>query len=200
MIKNIVFDIGQVLLTFEPENYLNKYIEDRDKINSLAQITFRSKKWLKLDRGEWDIEEAVDYFIKHHPEYAEIIKKAVESWTDMLNPIEDTIEILKYVKNRGYNTYILSNFPEQGFRQIYSHFSFWDYLDGIIISAQEGYIKPEKELYEILLNRFELKPEATLFIDDSKKNIEGARKAGMKGIVFTNSEKLKKQLQNYNIL
>ena len=199
MIKNIVFDIGQVLLTFEPEKYLQKYFDNHDKIESLAQVTFHSEEWLKLDRGEWEIQQAGEFFSKKYPDFSEVIKQAIFSWTDMLKPITGTINLLKEVKATGYNTYALSNFPDKGFNQVESIYNFWDNFDGMVISAKEGYIKPEPELYKILLQRYNLQPEETLFIDDSQENIAGAKRVGMKGIVFNNPEKLKEQLSNYNI-
>ncbi len=200
MLKNIVFDIGQVLLTFEPERYLQNYFDSQEEIERVARATFRSPEWLNLDRGTWNRQQAVDYFAERLPEIAEPVKEAVLSWPDMLKPISGTIEILTELSAEDYNIYALSNYPAEGYEEAREIFSFWKHFDGLVISGQEGYIKPESEIYHILLARYELEPGETLFIDDSPQNIEGAHKAGMQGIVFTGAAELREMLLKKEVL
>lgn len=200
MLKNIVFDIGQVLLTFEPERYLRNYFASEEEIERVARATFRSPEWLNLDRGKWDKQQAAEYFADRLPEVAEQVKEAVICWTAMLEPISGTIEILAEVSEKDYNIYALSNYPAEGYEEARELFSFWQHFDGLVISAREGYVKPEKEIYQILLQRYELEPEKTLFIDDNPLNIEGARKAGMRGIVFTGAGELREMLREEGVL
>jgi len=193
-IENIVFDVGQVLLTFQPEKFLSGFTDDEREVEKISSAVFRSSEWLNLDRGSWSRQEAADFFRERLPEYGEIIEKAVLNWTDMLKPIDENIELMQELKSQGYPVYVLSNFPEEGYRKAREEFSFWRHFDGIVISALEGYVKPEAEIYQVLLSRYNLKPEKTIFIDDSEKNIKGAKSEGIIGIEFNEPAELRKEL------
>jgi len=201
-IKNIVFDIGQVLLTFNPEQYLkDQFNLSTGQIKEIAKATFRSSVWLDLDRGKISKNEAADIFSKKLPEYSQVLVEGVLNWEEILNPIEPNIELLKEFKDHdAYEVYALSNFNDESYQVAKSEFPFLNLFKGEIISGQVGYIKPEPEIYQLLLDRFELEPAETLFIDDSKENIEAAQEFGLRTIHYRNPEQLQKEIKHLNLL
>jgi len=201
-IKNIVFDIGQVLLTFNPEQYLrDRFNLSTGQIKDIARETFRSSVWLDLDRGKISKNEAAEIFAKRLPEYSQVLIEGVLNWEEILNPIGPNIELLKEFKDHdAYEVYALSNFNDESYQVAKSEFPFLNLFKGEIISGQVGYIKPEPEIYQLLLDRFELEPAETLFIDDSKENIEAAKEFGLRTIHYKNPEQLQREIKHLNLL
>ncbi|MDP4091046.1 MAG: HAD family phosphatase [Bacillota bacterium] len=200
MIKNIVFDIGNVLVAFKPGEYVKSFGFEKSVEDKVLEAIFKSRHWPELDRGVLTEEEAVELFIKEAEELDLEIRNVMKSWKDMLIPIPDTIEILRELKNKGYKVYVLSNYHEKAFEKISIENDFLSLLDGEIVSCRLKYIKPEREIYEYLLSNYCLKPEETLFIDDVIENIEGAEVHGIKTVLFQGSAELRKYLYENNIL
>lgn len=200
LIKNIVFDIGNVLLYFKPLEFLEKHFGDGKLINILIDEIFKTKEWLMLDRGTITEEEATKRFCQRNPQYEKPIKKVMESWKNMLTPIESSVELFYEIKKKGYNTYILSNYQIAAFDKIYKENDFFREFDGMVISAKIKLLKPEREIYEYLLEKFQLNPKETLFIDDSKENILAAKKLGIDGIYLKEPSILRQKLEEKNIL
>ena len=201
-IKNIVFDIGQVLLTFNPEQYLrDQFNLSTGQIKEIAKETFRSSVWLDLDRGKISKNEAAEIFAERLPEYSQVLIEGVLNWEEILNPIEPNIEILKNLRNNdAYEVYALSNFNDESYQVAKGEFSFLNLFKGEIISGEVGYIKPEPEIYKLLLERFDLKPAETLFIDDSRDNILAAEEFGIKTIHYRSPEQLQREIKHLNLL
>lgn len=199
MFKNIVFDIGNVLLDFKPREYLkNKGLND-SLIDELMTCIFRSREWIELDKGTIEVEEAIDNFIDFAPNLRNEILEVMEDWPSMLKPKEDTIGILYALKRKGYKIYLLSNFHKKAFEITREINSFIEEVDGYVISWEHNYIKPQKDIYRELLNKYSLIEEETLFIDDMEDNVKGAEKVGIKGVIFTDAEELKKTFIEYDI-
>lgn len=194
-IKNVVFDLGNVLLTFKPKEFLRSNFNDEGKVDSLYKTVFASPEWVKLDRGTITGEEAINIFIKRAPELAEGIRFIFSSWKEILRPIEGTTDILKELYEKRIPLYVLSNFPLTAY-QIVRNYSFFRCFKGLIISAEVNTIKPEPEIYRLLLTRYNLVPEETVFIDDTPENLEGARKLGIGTLHFTGVSELRKSLQS----
>ncbi len=197
MIKNIVFDLGNVLLDFDPKSYLDELGYSDDLKAQLINEIFETEEWLQLDRGTISQKQAVEKWQQRNPELADEIAKVMAEWEKILTLKTDSLEILKSTAKKNYNLYILSNFHQQAFDYISSKYDFFKYFDGRVISADVNLIKPEAEIYDHLLNKFNLKAEETLFIDDSKANIEAALKKGIRVIHFKDAESLKKELKLY---
>ena len=201
-IKNIVFDIGQVLLTFNPEQYLrDQFNLSTGQIKEIAKETFRSSIWLDLDRGRISKNEAAEVFAQRLPKYSQVLIEGVLNWEEILNPIEPNVELLKEFKDSGvYDVYALSNFNDESYQVAKNEFSFLNLFKGEVISGEVGWIKPEPEIYELLLERFKLDPTETLFIDDSKENVDAAEEFGIKTIHYRNPEKLQREIKHLNLL
>ncbi len=199
MINNIVFDIGNVLLDFKPQEYLkNKGFSDA-LIDKLMTCIFMSREWIELDKGTIEVEEAVKNFIDSAPTIGNEIIEIMEDWTSMLKPKEDMIEMLYKLKKKGYRIYLLSNYHKKAFEITRRQNRFIEDVDGYVISWEHNCIKPQKEIYCKLLDKYSLINEETLFIDDMEENVIGSEQVGIKGIIFSDVENLKKTLKKYDI-
>lgn len=194
MIKNIVFDLGNVLLSFKPVEYLKERFNDSKLVDEFYNLVFKSPEWLMLDRGIITEEDAIKKFCCQAQDKEKIIRELMTNWYKLLIPIDDTIRIFKELKYEGYNLYILSNFHLRAFEIVYDLYDFFALADGITISSKVNYLKPEVEIYEKLINCYNLKPEESLFIDDIAENIKGATLCGMDVIHFKTSKELRSEL------
>lgn len=194
MIKNVVFDIGNVLIQFRPLEFLKGKYKDKKLVQELYELIFRSDEWIMLHRGTITEEDAVENFCKRSPQNEVYIKEVMRDWHAMHIPMEGTVEILKMLKKRGYRIYLLSNYHKKAFMIVQDRFEFLKRIEGRIISSDVKLLKPEEEIYNLLLKTYNLKPEETIFIDDTLANIESARELGIKGICFKNSGALYKEL------
>lgn len=195
MIKNIIFDVGNVLISYDPSIFISKYIKSENG-KKFFEIIFKSSEWEDLDRGTLEYSEAIKIFSKKLPEEKKAIEKLFnEGAQGVLFPIKENLDLLSKLKKEGYKLFILSNFHKDAFLKMSNICKFSDYFDGKIISYEVHLLKPEKEIYLELLNRYGLKAEESLFIDDTLKNIEACEKLGIKGIHLKNKEDLKKELE-----
>lgn len=198
MYKNIIFDLGNVLLSFNPMEYLRSKISE-DKIGEVFKAIFQSEEWIMLDRGTITEKEAVNNIIEKNSIYREDINLAFEDWYGILKPIEETIKVLEDLKSQGYNIYYLSNFHELAFKEVSTKNSFFELFDGGVVSYEEKIIKPEEEIYRLILKRYNLEPSETIFIDDTKANVEGASKLGITTVFLENPNTLREELRKLNL-
>ena len=188
-VRNIVFDLGNVLINFNPRDYT--------KNEKFLKEVFASPEWLMLDRGTLSYEDAKEIFKKRVPEEAEEIDRLFDTnFSGLLLPIKENTELLPELKKK-YNLYILSNFHKGACEDIYEKYDFFKNFDGHTVSCYCHLLKPEKEIYEEILIKFSLNPEETVFIDDMKVNIEAAEKFGIKGIHLPDWTKLKEKLEEF---
>ena len=184
MIQNIVFDLGNVLLDFNPKQFLLEKYADKILCERLFCEVFKCPEWAMLDKGVVTQEEVVSLLSQRYPREAREIEEVFQHWTKMLKPISGTVEILPRLKEVAYNIYVLSNFHLQAFEEVYRKNAFFQYFDGIVISAQEKTSKPEEAIYRRLLLKYKLIPETSVFIDDQEENLKAAEKLGIKTILF----------------
>ena len=195
MIKNIIFDLGNVLIGFKPEEYLKDLGYEGEKAETLLKTIF-SPLWNEYDRGVIkDSNELADILSKENPEFESEIRLILFRCWEKLNTLKpETQEYLKELKARGYGIYILSNLNFDAWEFV-KQFEFYWLADGAVYSCLEGQCKPEEGIYRTLLERYELEGEECLFMDDSPKNIEAAEKLGIKGVVFTTLDEAKEKIE-----
>jgi putative hydrolase of the HAD superfamily len=185
MVKNLIFDLGNVLISFKPSEYFNKKKYPENIRNTILSDIFGSKEWQLLDKGEITTPEAINAISKRSSLKKEEIAHIFNLRTDIIFPLDQNVRLLPELKKRGLKLYYLSNFPLDIFDEVKDGYYFFKYFDGGLISAEAKSSKPESRIYEIILEKFSLLPEECLFIDDIEINVKAAESIGMKGL-FTN--------------
>ena len=199
MIKNIIFDLGNVLIRFKPEEFVNKNIK-KEYREKFFNAVFKGQEWADLDRGVLEYSDAVKIFSEKIPECSSEIKKLFDNYIlDVLEPIEKNIEIMKSLKGK-YKLFVLSNFHYPAFDYIFKNWEFFKYFDGKVVSGHCKLLKPEKKIYELLCSTYSLKPNECVFIDDTKANIEAAEEFGINGIHLTDINILEEKLKENNLI
>lgn len=195
MIKNIIFDMGGVLIDYNPEKTLYG-IFDKETADILLREIFRNQLWSDKDRGIITPEEIMKIKKNSIPaETFEKVSEMVDNFYPYMPPFEQMYDFIKGLKENGYGIYLLSN-ASSDFHVRREGIPALSLFDGVLISADYKLLKPEKEIYEALYEKFDLNPEECFFIDDVQKNIDGARATGMDGHCYYHGdlEILKKDL------
>ena len=180
------------------QDYLKSKITE-DRISNVFKAIFQSEEWVMLDRGTITEKEAIKNIIDRNLEYRDDINLAFEDWYDILSPIEDTITVLEDLKEKGYKVYYLSNFHHLAFEEVVKKNKFFELFDGGVVSYAEKIIKPEEAIYKLILERYNLNPSETIFIDDTKANIEGANKLSISTVFLEDTSSLREELRKLNI-
>lgn len=199
MIQNIIFDIGNVLLGFDYLSFFRSFGFKEEVVERLAKATAKSPDWNELDRGVLSYEEVVERFVKNDPQLETVIRNVFANLKGLLTRYEYAIPWIEELKSKGYKVYYLSNFFQKAEADCYETMDFLPYLDGGILSYRDKVIKPDKEIYELLLSRYGLKAQECVFLDDTAKNVEGAVKAGFHGIVFQNKKQACEELRKLGV-
>ncbi|MBR3836253.1 MAG: HAD family phosphatase [Clostridia bacterium] len=182
-IKNIVFDMGGVLVDFDAKRSLSTHFEPEYHA-LINEKTFASPEWKLMDKGDYEVEEAIEIMCRDLPaELHDEVKKMILDHEGEMPPIKRMYPIVKVLKENGYRIYLLSNCPAW-FDDFKKSVPAFDFFDGFIISAKYNLIKPGEEIYKVLFDEFSLIPEECFFIDDSPANIEAALRLGMCGHCF----------------
>lgn len=196
MIKNIVFDIGNVLAGFIWQDFYHSFGYSDEIFEKLADATVRSTFWNEMDRGKLTDEELLEGFVKNDPSIEKELREVFQNVNGMIKRYDYAIPWIKELKERGFHVYVISNFAHKAHEECIDALDFLSEVDGGILSYQVQLIKPSPEIYRLLCSRYGLKAEECVFIDDLPKNVEAARKEGMHGIVFENLEQAKKALES----
>lgn len=199
MIKNIVLDIGKVLIAWEPEAAMRKLGFDETTISAVAAATTDSPDWLLSDRSVLSPEEMLAKFVSNNPAYEEEIRAF---WNNIHLPAEQyayTRPWIQTMKEKNYGVYILSNYAYWTYLHTQEALSFLEDVDGALFSFENHLLKPEPEIYLALCERFGLKPEECIFLDDRQENADGAKAVGMEAICFTTYDEAVELLKNYGV-
>ena len=196
MIKNIIFDMGNVLLDYNPDIILNQVCDTEEEKQIIKKELFAGPEWAMGDRGDITNAERYNLVKKRVPENLhDKLKKCVENWDVCMVSVEGAGEFMAYAKQKGYGLYVLSNAAIE-FYQYFPRQIDMDFFDGIVVSGEVHMLKPNTDIYHYLLKRHHLNPKECVFIDDREDNVQGAEKTGIKGFVFKGDfEKLKKTLE-----
>ncbi len=198
-IQHIVFDIGRVLLHWDPELPYLDLIPDAERRRWFLE-TVCSPAWnAEQDRGR-DWAEAEALLIEEFPEEQDLIRAYRARWHDMVpHAYDDVVEVLNRLIDDGHDVTMLTNFNDQTFTEVRARFPFLDRPRGVTVSGEVRLVKPEPEIYSRHASSFALKPSAILFTDDSPANVAAAQAAGWNAVLFRDAEQLKADLRKHGI-
>lgn len=190
-IDTVVFDVGNVLLSWKAQELLDRIVPERPELHAeLAERVFRSPYWSMRDRGSATVEEVITAMSMRVPELKPYIRRIMKEWID-LPAIPEGVETLKICKEHGVKLYALTNYADKEFAYACEQHDFFKRFDGFLVSGREHTIKPGLDIYRLLISRFGLDPERSLFIDDSLMNIEAALESGLQALHYNRDGKLR---------
>lgn len=201
-IDAIIFDLGGVLIDWNPEYiFLEAFNGDRKKMQWFFDHVCTSD-WNENQDAGYPLAKATEERVALFPEYEKLIRMFYGEWVKMLGgPIKETVAILENLtKKKKYKVVALTNWSHETFPIALERFDFLHWFEGIVVSGEEKTRKPFEDIFKITLERFNLKPKNTVFIDDSLRNILAAKALGIHGIHFENPKKLISQLKDYQII
>ncbi|MFV0280722.1 MAG: HAD family hydrolase [Rhodoblastus sp.] len=197
---DLVFDLGNVLLRWDPRNLYSKVFADEARMERFLAGAC-SLAWILSIDGCDDFAEPIARRAKEFPEFADELALFDKRWLETLDgAIEENLAVMRALKARGRPVYGLTNFPAQKFEASRTLYPFLDEFDAIVVSGREGVTKPDPRIYEILFSRAGRAPQELLFIDDVARNIAAAEKLGMAGIVYGPQVDLAAELRARGIL
>ena len=201
MIKNIVFDFGGVVMDWNPRYFFRSYFNDDEKMEYFLKNIATDEWNAEQDRGR-TLREGTEILVEKHPEWEKEIRAYYDNWTTMLrSDIPENVAVLRKLEHTDYRLFGLTNWSAETFPYALANYDFFQIFEGkIVVSGTEKLIKPDPEIWKILTERYQIKPEETVFIDDNAKNIEVAKKLGFITVHLTENADLEKQLHELGIL
>ena len=199
MITTIIFDIGNVLADFTWKEHYENFGYDEEMVERLAKATVKNPAWSEYDRGVMSAEEIVQAFVDADPEIGQDIRRVLENLGAMVKRNDYAIPWIQELKGKGYRVLYLSNFSEKAETDCAYALNFIPYMDGGILSYQEKVIKPMPEIYQLLIDRYGLKAEECVFMDDTVENLDGAEKFGIHTIHFHDQEQAVEELRKLGV-
>ncbi len=192
--KNIIFDFGNVLVQWHPELVYGDYFGDEAKawwfLRHVADMDWRQR----IDAGE-SVDGCIREKQAQYPEYAEAVELYRSRWREMLtDEVPGMREVILELRTMNYEIYGLTNWSMETFPEARERFGILQMIDRYVVSGAEGLVKPDPRLFQVLLDRYQLKAEECLFIDDNPDNVAAAKGMGMQGIVFNGAEDLRKKI------
>ncbi len=195
MIKNIVFDIGNVLVDFRLKEFLAEKGFDAPMIKRLLKVSVMSPYWEQFERADITEEEAMRAFVSLDPEIEKELNKAFSNIQGMLTIREYAVPWIRSLKEAGFRVYYLSNYSKKAYDECQDSLAFMKYTDGGFLSFQQRMTKPDPQMYTRFLEHFQLVPQESVFIDDTEQNVAVAERLGFRGIVFRSYEDATKRLK-----
>lgn len=199
MIKNLIFDIGNVLADFRWKEFLQDKGFDEEMIKRIAAASILNPLWCEFDRGAWTEEELIENFVREAPELEKELHLAYDDVHGIVAPRGYAIPWLQELKAKGYRLLYLSNFSRKAEAECSDALDFLPYMDGGVLSYREKLIKPDPAIYQLLLARYGLVPEECVFLDDTLANVEAAEALGIHGIHFITREQAEEELHKLGV-
>lgn len=194
-IDAVVFDLGGVLVDWNPRHLYRKlFVNDEAAMETFLKDVCNMAWNERQDRGRsWA--EAVSEAIAHHPAHESYIRAYHERWDEMLNgALDDTVQVLEELHGAGVRLLALTNWSAETFHHAEARFDFLKKFEGILVSGQEGLMKPEPEIFQLLVSRYDLNPSRTVFVDDVQKKVDAAIAQGLRAVRFTSAVQLREDL------
>lgn len=199
-IQNIVFDLGGVLIDWNPRYLYRQFEADEEKIEWFLANVCHSDWNEQQDAGR-TFAEATQDRLAHFPEHEEWIRAYYDRWQDMLGgPIQGTVDVLSELRELRRPLFALTNWSAESFPVAKEMYPFLNWFDGIVVSGELKLIKPDPKIYQHLLDVHDIRAEESVFIDDRLPNVEGARAVGFAGIHFQSPEQLRAELEGFGLL
>jgi 2-haloacid dehalogenase len=198
--KAVVFDLGGVLIDWDPRYLYRKLLADEAAVEEFL-ATICTPEWNdELDRGR-PFAEGVAELAERYPAHAAAITAYHERWPEMLGgAIGGTVELVAELRAGGVPVYALTNWSAETFGIARERYAFLDWFDGVVVSGEERMIKPDPAIFQVLLDRFGLDPAATFYVDDSEANVEAARRLGFDAVRYTGPRQLRRDLAARGVL
>jgi 2-haloacid dehalogenase len=198
-IRHIVFDIGKVLVHYDPDLPFSRLIPDPEERRWFFENVCTPAWNVEQDRGRtW--EEAEELLLMAHPEHAENIRNFRRCWHEMVpHAYNDSVQLMDGLIEAGHDVTLLTNWAADTFSEARGRFPFLERPRGVTVSGEIGMIKPDRGIYDHHVKTFDLDPAASLFIDDSQKNVDGAKAAGWQAVLFQNAKTLEEDLERLGI-
>lgn len=197
MIKNVIFDLGSVLINNDPSEYIKSLGFSEEKTEALNQALSSDSTWHDKDMGIYEsYKDCIPIFQKNHPELTEEIAMFFQDgWMGKIHrPIEKNMVLYEKAKELGYPIYLLTNYSIDGFAHLEASYDFIREVHGKIVSSHVHLCKPDKKIYELLLDKYDLKASECIFFDDNPANVLAAEELGMQAVLFTDIEEAVKIL------
>ena len=184
-IDAVIFDLGNVLLDYSPDRFLSEVGIQKIYHERVGNVLFNDPEvWSKLDLGTLDDAGILKQAIRREPELTDELTRYVENWANYFVAIPENVETFYRIKDTGTRVYALSNFSRDCMKTIKEHNAFMFDFDGMIISYEHGIIKPQPEIYRLLIDTYQINTERAVFIDDIQENVQAARDAGLLAIHY----------------
>lgn len=198
-VDTVIFDIGKVLVKYDWKKLLKELKYDEDTAQAVAEAVFLSEDWTESDRGVRTEEEILQSFIANNPSYEKEIRETFARMGETISVCSYTKDWLSYLKKQGYKLYFLSNFSEPLYKRCTKDLKFLEFMDGGYMSWQVHLLKPEPEMYQKLIQDFQIVPEKAVYIDDYMDNVAEARAQGLNAIHFTGRKSAVQQLMDFGV-
>jgi putative hydrolase of the HAD superfamily len=192
---NLVFDMGGVVLRWDPQGIIAGVFSDREVQARVHAGVFEDPDWLELDRGTLDREDAIRRAAKRTNIAESEIRRLLYAVPPSLVSFPDSVDLLYRLKANGYPLYCLSNMHRASLEYIKRAHRFWDVFSGMVFSCELNLCKPESGIYEHLLRAHRLDPAKTLFMDDVQKNLDAAARLGIRTMRFENAAQCERELR-----
>jgi 2-haloacid dehalogenase len=200
-IEAVVFDVGGVLVDWNPRHLYRKLFNGDEGAMEHFLATVCTQEWNEHnDRGR-PLADGVALLVAEYPQHAELIDAFATRWTETIaGVIQGTVDVLRDLRDAGIAVYALTNWSAETFALVRDDFDFLSWFDGMVISGEEGVIKPEPRIFEILCKRYRLQPATTVFVDDSAANVDAAASLGFRAVQFRDPAELRGALADAGVL
>ena len=197
---NVVFDLGGVVFTWDPDKLIADIIDNKEIHHIVRSKIINHHDWNDLDRGILPEEEAIQRGSNRTGIPESELRRLMQAVPPFLIPIDDTVQLIQDLKNNHNKLYVLSNMHIASINHIENKYSFWDLFDGTVVSCRINKIKPDPDIYQYLLDTYQLNINETVFIDDTAINLKTAADLGITTIKFENPDQCRNELEEIGCL
>jgi 2-haloacid dehalogenase len=198
--STVVFDLGGVLVDWDPRYLFRQLLSDEAAVEKfLAEVC--TPEWNAAQDAGRSWADGVAEASARFPDHAELIAAYDERWWETVGgQIDGTVEVLRQLRESGVGLYAITNWSAEKFDLTFPRFEWLSWFDGVVVSGHERIVKPDRRIYQVLVDRYGVNPTAAVYIDDIESNVEAARELGMTGLVFTAPERLRADLGELGLL